>query len=149
MEVLICFPIDPIPDQFKDWPLHCTVMPWFVAIDPADSVRRELRAIAQQHRAVELRAGNTAWFTESRSSVRLLQRNTRLMRLHQALYGLVKQYGNRCCFPQYVGDCYTPHVTDQATSQLPSNYRKVATELVVVIRDKDTKLVFDRIMLSS
>lgn len=137
---LLALEIDPM-DVNRDYamlPLHCTLMYWFLLnMEPAD-LTKLLGSALRLERPQELRIGGEATFaghTKQGSvpvKVNKIIRTSSLRQLHLKMYDLLESLGAKNFGPQYVGDGYAPHVTQQAGAKLSANETRLAKVVYLV-----------------
>ncbi len=113
-----------IPQQFGQWPLHVTLLPWFEGADQ-QTLQHELQGLSRQTDAFHLHVGGFALFGDDLDvPVRLVEPNQELDELHQASLEVVEKAGGQLVRPDYVWPNYQPHITIRGGQNQPhTDYR--------------------------
>ena len=115
-DYILCGFVTPVKvgDQFSDWPLHVTVVPWFQFKVPLGNLLDALHALVLPHVFTAMVGDNT---TFGNFSVSILEA-TPWLPLHDQLLNFTQRLGTHTAPHNYIGPNYTPHVTHQKTDQL-------------------------------
>ena len=103
-----------VGDQFEQWPLHVTVMPWFSLpegrLAPFDN---RLRNMMHNYKPMTMTGKQEAMFgPESDVRVRVVGDLGAFAVMHEAMRVLVNDNDGEVLSP-YVGDAFVPHITFQ------------------------------------
>jgi 2'-5' RNA ligase len=109
-----CFIEDaPIGQPFPrvNWPLHITLVPWFLCGLP-DKLDMELARALAGLQQFDVRVGDETMFGSKKNMrVNLIEPNDQLSKLHQILLGKVRQLGQLDTDEQFTGEGYRAHIT--------------------------------------
>ena len=126
-------------------PLHCTIAYWF-SFEGQRAYEEFLWKIGGI--SADLFTGNELVSTEymllgpNHTPVHLVRRDEGLVRLHSAVHEALKQSGARMVEDRWVGDSWTPHVSNTPESQFQPGSRHVPEYLTLIGRNrKGTKRV--------
>ncbi|OGG47298.1 hypothetical protein A2671_00115 [Candidatus Kaiserbacteria bacterium RIFCSPHIGHO2_01_FULL_49_13] len=101
-------------------PLHCTLMPWFYTYPDWREILEKTRGVFLGQRAVGLFSGARAFFGEKNNTpVHMLVRHKELLLLHSKLLEVLSGYGTDHVIPRYVGQKFSPHVSDHKDRSFP------------------------------
>ena len=116
-EHLIVIPLEPLKtgEQFIEWPLHITIVPWFgVEESRAQELDDLLLEIASRHLPIEAKVGRVAMFGAHHDiSVNLIQPNPALDVLHQDVFDSLEKCGFAIHQKEWLDENYKPHIAWQ------------------------------------
>lgn len=99
------------PFPRSNWPLHITLVPWFICGGP-NRLDQKLAEAAVHLAAFDARVGGEMMFGPKRNiRVNLIEPNIRLARLHEQLLGAVQKLGRLDTDEQFTGKGYRAHIT--------------------------------------
>jgi 2'-5' RNA ligase len=119
---LVCAFVEPQPagHEFKDWPLHVTIVPWFRTPASSDELAGEAKAALNGIGSFKTVAGEAEQFGYQKSkTANLIRRPTPFMIIEQQVRRLLKNHG-----AWLVDETtrkkrdYKPHVTAQKSTRL-------------------------------
>jgi 2'-5' RNA ligase len=94
----------------SDWPLHITLLPWFLC-DKEDELDDFLRRTASSYTPFWVEVGEEKVFGPQKDiNINLILPNEPLERLHKELINQVSQAGKIVADSQYIGEAYQPHI---------------------------------------
>lgn len=133
--------------QFRQWPLHVTIVPWFRADEPSEALARSLRRSLKNIEPFVAIAGGEALFGARKSKpVRLLRPVQSFKLLEQAVRACLHQ--KRAWLVDETTKTrrdFVPHVTDQAASRLAEGDRFWCTQLYIVEQKGNYKEIVSEI----
>lgn len=128
-EYILVLMLEPVllGQQFVAWPLHITLMPWFEIDVAEEKLAQLLEPIVKEHQALDLTAGEHAWFGPRQTvPVILVHKTAELQILHEAVLNLVHQHHWPLVASQYTGKQFNPHASKRRhTELLPETHLKV------------------------
>ena len=141
-EHVIAIMIEPVSvgQEFIDWPLHITVVPWFPCHDD-NKLDALLMEIAKSHRPFKAKVGKLEKFGPKRDvPVNLVKRNRRLNNLHNDVLDVLEKNDMSIHQKNFVGNGYQAHITHQkhAKKQKGDKLRIDSLTLIKQIRLKKT-----------
>ena len=117
---LVCVFVNQVPNgvEFKEWPLHVTIVPWFRADVYPDDLLAEIKANLSEVRAFDVHIGPEVTFGRAKTA-NLIQQPTPLDDIESAVRAVLKGHG------AWLVDettkkkrSYKPHVTAQSNVRL-------------------------------
>jgi len=110
-EHLVVVMLEPMPldQEFEEWPLHITLVPWFPAKDKS-KLDDLLAKIAGEHPKLKVTAGKKdIWGKRNQFEVNLINDPGGLHRLHWDVYHTLERNGFPIHQKEHLGDKYRPH----------------------------------------
>lgn len=128
----------PAEQEFSNWPLHITVLPWFNGVDQT-TLDKELLELTANTTPIKVDLGAQEMFGANKDTpVRTLNDSPELVRIHQKIKDIVTASSGNILNPKYTGKAYRSHVTIQSNKQLQKSY--ILDNLTLVERtNKATK----------
>lgn len=114
-EHVIAITLEPIKigQEFIEWPLHITIVPWFPCDDEI-KLDEILMGISQKHPAFTVKVGPLERFGPKKDvKVNLITPNSKLTKLHREVLKNLDKNGFEVHQKEYVGPGYRPHITHQ------------------------------------
>lgn len=122
-------------EQFEQFPLHVTLLPWF-DVPYRQSLVNSVQNFATRQSPQEVKATDEALFGPNEDvRVRLLGRVGSLHAMHEELLEIVATQRGEVLNPEFIGDKYAPHVTYQGEQGLEENETRVISRLQIVSGD--------------
>lgn len=125
-----------VGQEFVDWPMHITVVPWFPCQDE-DKLDMLLTEIAQGHQSFKAEVGELEKFGPKKDiPVNLVEQNKRLDNLHRDVLDVLEENNMSIHQKDFVGNGYRAHITHQkhGNKQKGSKLRIYSFTLVKQIR---------------
>lgn len=118
-EYLIAHILEPLPkgSEFVSWPLHITIVPWFIG--PDDDAIKAMRKVTAQTRPFTIATDGQEFFGPKRDKpVRIMRHETDLHQLHNDLLDSLAGYGLILNSTVHTDTGYRPHVADKQNHTL-------------------------------
>lgn len=95
----------------SDWPLHITLMPWFLC-GRVGELDAKIAKLTSSTGSFDVQVGGEAMFGSKRNiKVNIIKPSTRLTKLHNLLLASVKTLGRIDVDEQFTAEGYRAHVT--------------------------------------
>lgn len=149
---LLCFFVQPVErSEFRGWPLHITVVPWFRLALPATKLSADLAAAFAKFRVFDIRVAGEAFFGRRHSRVvDLLEASAEMSTIEQAC----RQYLH--AQNAWIVDettrrrfAYRPHVTRQGNVRVYGGDVIRCQSVCIVEQHGDYKTVVDKVELGA
>jgi 2'-5' RNA ligase len=147
---LACLFVDALSvgSQFRQWPLHVTLVPWFRLASDSESLAHGLELALRNLAPFTVRAGSAAHFGPRKRLVRLLEASEELRTvehkvrsyLHKKRAWLVDETTKR----HYD---FRPHVTARAEQQLGADAQLRVERLYIVEQKGDYKEIVSEVCI--
>lgn len=113
-EYIFCVLIDSYDegDEFIEWPLHITLVPWFFVPDITEFQLSITEAITYLRPIHVIVGEERVW---GPNTVNVIERSEPLHDLHARLLRQTNMSGRIVINQQYTGENYTPHITQQSS----------------------------------
>jgi len=114
-EHVVAIMLEPVSmgQEFIDWPLHITIVPWFPCGD-AKKLDRILTDAAGTQAGFSLEVGKIEKFGPKKNiKVNLMKESPMLDKLHWNIFNVLEKNSFGIHQKEYVGDGYRPHITYQ------------------------------------
>lgn len=132
--------------QFKEWPLHVTVLSWQRGTAPAEMLARQLSVNLQDIRPFNVEVADETGFGKTGSiRVNLVRTPTPLSDIHQTVTNVALDAGFVQVSHRY--PAYRPHVTVQPKERLHSGDTFLCDHLYLVAQHGEYKSVEAEITL--
>lgn len=97
-------------EQFIEWPLHITIVPWF-AMPEEEYVMLDslLSKIAAKHKTFNVKVGGIEMFAKGTLAVKLIEPSQELQALHRDVFNTLENNGFPIHQKEFLGDKYRPH----------------------------------------
>jgi 2'-5' RNA ligase len=93
------------------WPLHITVVPWFLCED-TDALDAALIQVVSPTRPFSVRVGDEEMFGSKKNiKVNVIDPDPQLSKLHDQLLSVINNLGRLDSDQQFVGESYRAHIT--------------------------------------
>ena len=131
-------------------PLHLTILSIFFSDKPPSFFTTQVIDIADDTRQFNIKTTGRALFGINEDiSVTLVKKNDELRKLHLRLLDAVSDHVSFRA-PQFLGDGYGPHITDQGDREAPGDGDLLVGKLMLVeIIDQDVLVRSDHILSSA
>lgn len=129
-----------IGQEFIDWPLHITIVPWFPCGD-SEKLDSILVDEAKTHASFLVEVGKIEKFGPGKNiGVNLIKDSPELNKLHWSIYTALEKNNFGIHQKEYVGDGYKPHITHQPHGQKRKGEKLKIESLALVkqVRQKKT-----------
>ena len=141
-EHVVAIMLEPVTvgQEFIDWPLHITIVPWFPC-DDAEKLDSILADVAKTHAGFLVEVGEIEKFGPKKDiKVNLVKDSPELDKLHWTIFNILEKNNFGIHQKEYVGDGYKPHITHQPHGQKSKDEKlKIETfTLVKQVRQKKT-----------
>lgn len=116
-------------DQLR---MHCTLVHRFHSkLSPSD-LATQLEPVLAGQPVVTLSAGEHVAFGPQKQLVTLVQQTDEIQFLHQRLYDFLNQLGVHYTEAEWVGQGYTPHVTDKNGKRLSHSQPSISAAIYLI-----------------
>jgi 2'-5' RNA ligase len=110
---LVVIMLEPMPAgrEFEIWPMHITIVPWFLCAD-GSKLDEVLEQVAKKHKPFEVKAGRIKkWGGKEPFEVVSITDDWRLQSLHWGVFHALEKNGFHVHQKDYLGEKYSPHIT--------------------------------------
>lgn len=116
----------PVNEEFIEWPLHITVVPWFHGYDET-KLDKLLSQIAASHKKFKAGVGQLEKFGYKKDvEVNLIDNNKQLNQLHRDVFDILESNDFIIHQKDFVGEGYRAHITRQ-----PHGYKNEGEEIQI------------------
>ena len=140
---LVCVFVSEPPLEFKDWPLHVTVVPWFRTDLTSAELADELQSRLSGYKGFQAVMGDEAAFGHHKT-VNLVAQPTPLIEIEEQVRTALKQHHAWLVDETTKrGREYRPHVTAQKTGRLYRGDCFVVNKLYIIEQKGGLKKIVD------
>jgi hypothetical protein len=145
---MLMLPLEPIEaGEFCEWPLHCTLLPWFRTRLGGSEVVHVVNGVCSSYTPVSLCAQHTFWLEgEQNVSARAIQKTNRLMKIHRAMADAIRAGGAAFDEQRRILDGYEPYVANQPHAELRGQTNRIVREVAVVEWNNNGTLVLQSVI---
>ena len=148
-EHVVAIVLEPVAigQEFIDWPLHITIVPWFPR-DDAQKLDSILTNVAKTQSGFSVEVGEIEKFgPEKNVKVNLIKDSSGLNELHWIIFKVLEKNKFGIHQKEYVGNGYRPHITHQphGHARLGDSFRVKSFILVKQVRQKKTGIMIKAI----
>jgi 2'-5' RNA ligase len=141
-EHVVAIMLEPVKigQEFIDWPLHITVVPWFPC-DDDKKLDRILSQVAKSQQGFAAQVSGIEMFGSQKNvKVNLVEDNPQLTKLHWRVFNDLEKNDFGVHQKEFVGDGYRAHITHQkhANKQTGDKLEIKSMTLVKQVRLKKT-----------
>lgn len=123
-------------DTFTDWPLHITLVPWFLLND-ITKFKNDLTDILQDDHQIQVAVDEErVW---GPNTVNIIAYDRSLHDIHERMISLAETAGRVLVNKQYTGENYTPHITHQKSLSKQPGDLIIIKYVYVIERNSTTK----------
>lgn len=133
--LILVLEVEPIETGtvFRQWPLHCTLVPWFHYEGGIITIQKELETFFSAQQPLWLVGAEEAMFGPSRDvMVNKLVSSNELLQLHNKTLQKLQELGAVFSAEHYVGNGYQPHVTQHGGRKLRKGQRHLSRAVYLV-----------------
>jgi hypothetical protein len=133
-EYMLAYLVRPerVGEEFLNWPLHMTVVPWFLVPGDIQEFIDRLRVSLEKIPAFSIQPGQETLF--GHYLVSLIESDD-MIALHQKLLEILASLGiNFTARDRYIGENYRPHISHQKTETPSGSYS--LSQLYLIAADK-------------
>ena len=141
---LLCVLVRPLEQgaEFKDWPLHITIVPWFRTDTSTETLAGELRQALQEQKPFLITVDGEAHFGRRRKPVNLIMLPSPLTDLETAARQLLRSHDAWMVDETTkVKRPFRPHITAQKSVQPREGDRIMCDNLYIIEQKGDHKEV--------
>ena len=143
----------PVGAVFTKWPLHLTIVPWFLYEGDVNELIERMKQKLKDIRPFKIQVGDQKMFGPNRDvPVKLVDKNVELTKLHSTIYHLLLSSGTQPEREEYNTAVYTPHITVRGDRNIASG-EIVTIDSVDILRDLQdghmSRQIIKRIMLKN
>jgi hypothetical protein len=153
---LLALFLDPITEGIEvsgSLPFHCTLVPWFTVesrlTDMIDALERN---VGRCRYADLISVGSAMYGKDCTVPVHELEKTAELMSFHRFLLKTLEEFHVHHLDPQWVGDGWSPHVTDIGTRRFFQGLRSTVSVVTLVeandVLDRTRKKILKKFRLS-
>ncbi|MBC7708080.1 2'-5' RNA ligase family protein [Polaromonas sp.] len=121
-----------VGQAYEQLPMHCTIMHRFHSSLSTEALIASVAPIFARTAPVALVPQEHKAFGPKKQLVTILEPTPPLMELHQQLYAKLNSLGVQYTESDWVGDGYTPHVTDKQGKRLPADTPVLASAAYLI-----------------
>jgi len=149
---LICLFIEPVSvnEQFRDWPLHVIIVPWFKANEASNGLVKGLGKALKNFGPLRVTVDKEARFGYRKSKPVNLLLSSKLEDIEKKTRSLLHLTGAKIIDETTkIKRSFRPHVTFQKEKHLREGDTFVASKLYIVEQKGDHKQIVGEVLLQS